>query len=304
MDKQELTQLLQQVADGDVTPDDAALRLKMQPFQEIGAYAKVDFHRGIRQGVPEVIFGEGKAKEHILGIAREMLRSGQRTILITRLSAEAAAYLETNLPLHYDSTARVGIIGELPPPGGKGRIVVATGGTSDIPVAEEAALTAQALGNDVVRLYDVGVSGLHRLLANLDTIMSARVIVAVAGMEGALPSVIGGLADCPVIAVPHERRLRRVARRDRGAAEHAQFLRKRYVRREHRQRFWRGLSRQHDQSSRLTEASWNSLIFCAASEGRARVLGRSGFCVRTLQRRCVRRRYHGILCPLAVSAGV
>ena len=191
MDKQELTQLLQQVADGDVTPDDAALRLKMQPFQEIGAYAKVDFHRGIRQGVPEVIFGEGKAKEHILGIAREMLRSGQRTILITRLSAEAAAYLETDLPLHYDSAARVGIIGALPAPGGKGRIVVATGGTSDIPVAEEAALTAEALGNAVTRLYDVGVSGLHRLLANLDTIMSARVIVAVAG-----------LADCPVIAVP------------------------------------------------------------------------------------------------------
>ena len=223
MDKQELTQLLQQVADGDVTPDDAALRLKMQPFQEIGAYAKVDFHRGIRQGVPEVIFGEGKAKEHILGIAREMLRSGQRTILITRLSAEAAAYLETDLPLHYDSTAGVGIIGELPPPGGKGRIVVATGGTSDIPVAEEAALTAEALGNAVTRLYDVGVSGLHRLLANLDTIMSARVIVAVAGMEGALlllsypvrdlfwgglimhlsgAALIGGLADCPVIAVP------------------------------------------------------------------------------------------------------
>ena len=148
MDKQELTQLLQQVADGDVTPDDAALRLKMQPFQEIGAYAKVDFHRGIRQGVPEVIFGEGKAKEHILGIAREMLRSGQRTILITRLSAEAAVYLEAALPLNYDSPARVGIIGELPPPGGKGRIVVATGGTSDIPVAEEAALTAQALGNE------------------------------------------------------------------------------------------------------------------------------------------------------------
>lgn len=120
MDKQELTQLLQQVADGDVTPDDAALRLKMQPFQEIGAYAKVDFHRGIRQGVPEVIFGEGKAKEHILGIAREMLRSGQRTILITRLSAEAAAYLETDLPLHYDSAARVGIIGELPPPAARG----------------------------------------------------------------------------------------------------------------------------------------------------------------------------------------
>ena len=202
MDKQELTQLLQQVADGDVTPDDAALRLKMQPFQEIGAYAKVDFHRGIRQGVPEVIFGEGKAKEHILGIAREMLRSGQRTILITRLSAEAAAYLQTDLPLHYDSAARVGIIGELPAPGGKGRIVVATGGTSDIPVAEEAALTAEVLGNKVVRVYDVGVAGLHRLLSNMELLSSANAIIAVAGMEGALASVIGGLVDCPVIGVP------------------------------------------------------------------------------------------------------
>lgn len=202
MDKHELTELLNQVAAGSVSPDDAALRLKMQPFQEIGDYAKVDFHRGIRQGVPEVIYGEGKAKEHILGIARAMVKNGQQTILITRLSAEAAAYLQAELPLEYNSMAKVGIIGALPAPSGKGRIVIATGGTSDIPVAEEAALTAEVLGNDVLRLYDVGVSGIHRLLANMDVVMSARVIIAVAGMEGALPSVIGGLADCPVIAVP------------------------------------------------------------------------------------------------------
>ena len=202
MDKIEMTKLLQAVADGSVSPEDAALKLKMQPFQEIGEYAKVDFHRGIRQGVPEVIYGSGKTKEHILGIARTMLENGQKTVLITRLTAESAEFVAKELPLSYNPMARTGVIGELPAPTGKGRVVVATGGTSDIPVAEEAAVTAEALGNEVVRLYDVGVSGIHRLLGNMETIMSARCIVAVAGMEGALPSVIGGLADCPVIAVP------------------------------------------------------------------------------------------------------
>lgn len=202
MDKRELTEILNQVADGSLSPDDAALRLKMQPFQEIGDYAKVDFHRGIRQGVPEVIYGAGKAKEHILGIAKAMVKNGQKTILITRMTQEAAEYVKAELPLEYNSMARVGIIGKIPEISGKGRILVATGGTSDIPVAEEAALTAEALGNDVLRLYDVGVSGIHRLLANMEVVMSARVIIAVAGMEGALPSVVGGLADCPVIAVP------------------------------------------------------------------------------------------------------
>ena len=202
MDKHELTELLNCVADGSVSPDDAALKLKMQPFQEVGGYARVDHHRGIRQGVPEVIYGEGKAKEHILGIARAMLKNKQQTVLITRLTEEAAEYIKAELPLEYNSMACIGIIGRLPEPSGKGRIVVATGGTSDIPVAEEAAMTAEALGNDVLRLYDVGVSGIHRLLSNMDVVMTARVIIAVAGMEGALPSVIGGLADCPVIAVP------------------------------------------------------------------------------------------------------
>ena len=202
MDKSELTALLEQVAAGTLSPADAALRLKMQPFQEIGEYAKVDFHRGIRQGVPEVIYGAGKTKEQILGIARTMRENGQNTVLVTRLGAEAAAYVGAALPLRYDPLSGTGVIGELPEPTGKGRVVVATGGTSDIPVAEEAAVTAEVLGNEVLRLYDVGVSGIHRLLSHMDLIMSARCIVAVAGMEGALPSVIGGLADCPVIAVP------------------------------------------------------------------------------------------------------
>lgn len=202
MDKHEMTELLNQVAAGSVSPEDAALKLKMQPFKEVGEYARVDFHRGIRQGVPEVIYGAGKTKEHILGIAKAMLENGQKTVLITRLAGDVAEYIREELPLEYNELAKTGIIGEMPEPSGMGKIVVATGGTSDIPVAEEAAITAQVLGNEVVRLFDVGVSGIHRLLGNMDVIMSAKCIVAVAGMEGALPSVIGGLADCPVIAVP------------------------------------------------------------------------------------------------------
>lgn len=202
MDKQELTSLLESVAAGRVTPDEAALQLKLEPFHEVGGYARVDFHRGIRQGVPEVIYGEGKTKEHILGIARTMLENGQSTVLITRLSQEKADFIAEELPIDYNELARTGLLGKMPEPSGMGKILVATGGTSDIPVAEEAAVTAEALGNEVQRLYDVGVSGIHRLLGNMEYVMSAKVIIAVAGMEGALPSVIGGLADCPVIAVP------------------------------------------------------------------------------------------------------
>ena len=206
MDKTELQELLRQVADGRVSPEDAALKLKMEPIREVGEYAKVDMHRGVRQGVPEVIFGSGKTPEQILSIAQAMLGNGQKTVLVTRITGETAAFVRQNLsdgiPLDYNEAARTAVIGRFPRPSGAGKIVVATGGTSDIPAAEEAAVTAEALGNEVVRLYDVGVSGIHRLLSHLDVIMSARCIVAVAGMEGALPSVIGGLADCPVIAVP------------------------------------------------------------------------------------------------------
>ena len=197
----DIRNILEGVSDGTVSIDEALLKLKMKPFEDIG-YAKVDMHRKLRQGAAEVIYGVGKTPEQIIGIADAMLKNGQKTILITRLSAEAAGIVSAAHPLQYHQDTRCGVIGEIPAPSGIGKIVVATGGTSDIPVAEEAALTAEVHGNEVVRLYDVGVAGLHRTLAHLDEIMSASVIVAIAGMEGALASVIGGLADCPVIAVP------------------------------------------------------------------------------------------------------
>ena len=131
-----------------------------------------------------------------------MVREREKTVLITRMSQEAADCVSKELDLHYDSFSKIGRIGEMPEPDGIGKIVVATGGTSDMPVAEEAAQTAEIYGNEVVRLYDVGVAGMHRLMSHVDDIMSARVIIAIAGMEGALASVIGGMADCPVIAVP------------------------------------------------------------------------------------------------------
>ena len=193
--------ILESLKSGEISVDDALLSLKKAPFEDLG-YAKVDLHRNVRQGAAEVIYGEGKTAEQISGIVRLMRGRGENTILITRLSPESAEYIAAGHPLDYHPEARVGIIGDIPEPRGIGNIVVATGGTSDIPVAEEAALTAEVHGNRVIRLYDVGVAGLHRTLAHLDEIMSASVIVAIAGMEGALASVIGGLADCPVIAVP------------------------------------------------------------------------------------------------------
>ncbi len=197
----EIRRLLEAVRSGETSVDEALLRIKSQPFEDIG-YAKVDLHRKVRQGAAEVIYGAGKTPEQIIGIADTMKKHGQENILITRLSEQAAVAVSEVHPMEYHREARVGIIGGLPKPDGLGTIVVATGGTSDIPVAEEAALTARILGNEVTRLYDVGVAGLHRTLAHLDDIMSASVIIAIAGMEGALASVIGGLADCPVIAVP------------------------------------------------------------------------------------------------------
>ena len=234
MEQRELRQMLEGVKNGDVDVEEAVKALKMAPFEDLG-YAKIDHHRAIRQGAAEVIYGAGKTPEQIVGIARVMRERGQRRILITRMSTEAAAVLyrdiyETNglksqteesgigdqevaasdrkdatepfVSFSYDPLSRVGIVGEIPEPDGIGTVVVATGGTSDIPVAEEAAKTAEILGSRVVRLFDVGVAGIHRLMAHREEIMTAEVIVAVAGMEGALASVIGGLADCPVIAVP------------------------------------------------------------------------------------------------------
>lgn len=201
MEQRDLKQLLDAVAAGTCTPQDAFLKMKQAPFEDLG-FAKLDHHRSLRQGVAEVIYGAGKTPQQILQIATAQYTGGQPCVLITRMSAEAASLCAAQLPLRYDPLSRVGIVGTPPAPTGAGKIVVATGGTSDQAVAEEAVLTAEALGNQVTRLYDVGVAGLHRLLAHTEEIMSARVIVAIAGMEGALASVIGGLADCPVIAVP------------------------------------------------------------------------------------------------------
>ena len=198
--KHDILQLLRSVAEGATAPENALLKLKEAPFEDLG-YAKVDFHRSVRQGAAEVIYGAGKTTEQIAGIARTMGERGCRNILVTRIGPEVAEAVAQSVPLEYHASARLGLAfpGEQKRPG---NIVVATGGTSDIPVAEEAALTAEAMGNHVTRLYDVGVAGLHRLLSNLDTLMAARCVVTVAGMEGALASVVGGLVDCPVIAVP------------------------------------------------------------------------------------------------------
>ena len=201
MDKKQLQTLLEQVANGGVKPEDALLQIKTEPYKDMG-FAKLDTHRGIRQGMAEVIYGAGKTKEQILKIAQAMLTEQEKTVLITRMSREAADYVKQYLDLKYDEMSRTGRIGDIPKPDGAGKIVIATGGTSDMPVAEEAALTAEIYGNEVIRLYDVGVAGMHRLMDHIEEIMSARVIVAIAGMEGALASVIGGMADCPVIAVP------------------------------------------------------------------------------------------------------
>lgn len=207
MNKKELEHLLQDVADGALAPQAAALRLQSAPYVNLG-YATLDTHRGIRQGVSEVVYGEGKTPEQICGIVRALRSAGQECVLVTRLSSEKESAVRAGLceedaaAYSYNKDARAALIGAPPKPDGNGTVVVACAGTSDIPVAEEAALTAEVLGSRVVRLTDVGVAGIHRLFAHTDAIMTASAIVAVAGMEGALASVIGGMASCPVIAVP------------------------------------------------------------------------------------------------------
>jgi NCAIR mutase (PurE)-related protein len=201
MDEKHVRTMLAAVADGSCSIDKALTSLKTAPFSDLG-YAKVDHHRELRQGVAEIIYGEGKTAVQIQGICDSMTAAGQDRVLITRLDAEKAAILREPLSLDYHSDARIGLMGGMPAPDGNGPVVIAAAGTSDLPVAEEAALTAEVLGNSVVRLYDVGVAGIHRLLSHADDIERASAVVAVAGMEGALPSVVAGIASCPVIAVP------------------------------------------------------------------------------------------------------
>ena len=196
--------VLKKVQRGEMTAEEAVILLKEKPFEDLG-YAKVDLHRHTRQGATEVIFGEGKTPEQIRGIAGTLKEHGQGHILVTRLDETKAAALSDDETFSYYKTARLGVYGGLDPSDTvqpEGTIAVVCAGTSDLPVAEEAALTAQFYGNKVLRLYDVGVAGLTRLLSHLDELVRASVVITVAGMEGALASVVGGLVSCPVIAVP------------------------------------------------------------------------------------------------------
>ena len=200
MNKQEMLSALKSVADGTLSPEDMLKKLKQAPFEDIGC-ANIDYHRSVRQGAGEVIYGLSKTPEQILAICRNMIDRGEENILITRMSKEAADVVSAEIDLFYDPLSKIGIAKRNPRPQ-RGCVVVASGGTSDMPVCEEAALTAENYGSRVVRMYDVGVAGIHRLLSRMDVLSEARVVIAVAGMEGALASVVGGLVDCPVIAVP------------------------------------------------------------------------------------------------------
>jgi NCAIR mutase (PurE)-related protein len=194
-------EILRAVERGDTTVEDALLKLREEPFSDID-FAKIDHHRALRQGAPEVIYSPGKPKEQLLSIVRAMAEHGQEIILLTKLDADAAEYIGAEYPIRYDAASRLGVIGDFPKPDGIGTILIATAGTGDIPIAEEAAVTAEALGNRVKRLYDIGVSSPQTLLSHLPDILQASVIVAIAGMEGALACVLAGYADCPIIAVP------------------------------------------------------------------------------------------------------
>ena len=201
MDQKETLRMLRAVKDGAVTPEEALKEIRTAPFEDLG-YAMIDNHRGVRQGVPEVIYGRGKTAEQICGITARMLENGAKDIIVSRLTAESAEVLGKQCELEYHPIPQFGVVNRDKEKKRVGSVVIASGGTSDMAACEEAALTAEVLGNKVTRLYDVGVAGLHRLLSHLDILTGARVVIAVAGMEGALPSVVGGLVSCPVIAVP------------------------------------------------------------------------------------------------------
>lgn len=202
MDASDLESLARAVADGACTPEQLVRRVRLESVADLG-YAQVDVQRGMRTGVSEVIYGAGKTAEQIAGIVAAMRASGQRRVLITRLDEAKARALEgLGCRFDYHPEARAGVVGDLPPVDGNGDVLIITAGTSDAPVAEEAALTARFLGNRVARVNDAGVAGIHRLLRHVDEIARAQVVIAIAGMEGALPSVVAGLAACPVIAVP------------------------------------------------------------------------------------------------------
>jgi NCAIR mutase (PurE)-related protein len=201
MDKNRIEIILEEVKAGTMDIDTALGVLKSLPFEDLG-YAKIDHHRSLRTGFPEVIFCSGKSIEQITGIVGEMLKHNS-SIIATRAEREIyEAVKKLRADSVYNDIAKLIIIGKTPEPVSRSKIAVVSAGTSDIPVAEEAATTAESFGNNVERLFDVGVAGIHRILDNMELIMRASVLVVVAGMDGVLPSIVGGLVDSPVIAVP------------------------------------------------------------------------------------------------------
>ena len=201
MNAETLKKLFGQVRNGKLSPDEAVARLRHLPFEDLG-FAKLDHHRALRQGMPEVIFAQGKAPNQVAEIFRRLAAHGGN-VLATRATEEQYAAVAAATPhAEYRSLARAIVLKRDRKKHGKGVIVVVSAGTSDIPVAEEAVVTAELMGNKVQHIYDVGVAGIHRLLAHRGALAKARVIVVCAGMEGALPSVVGGLVGVPVIAVP------------------------------------------------------------------------------------------------------
>jgi len=202
MDRRALGEMLESVRRGETSIETALDRLRDLPYADLG-FAQIDHHRALRRGIPEIVFGAGKTAEQIVAIFRELDDKGA-SVLATRVSAEHAAALVAALPaVRHDPVARTALLARKPiDRRGRGVVAVVTAGTSDIPVAEEAAVTAEALGNEVARIYDVGVAGIHRVLSRRVVLESAAVLVVVAGMEGALPSVVAGLVSKPVIAVP------------------------------------------------------------------------------------------------------
>lgn len=201
MNEAQLRELMEQVREGAIDVDGALSRLRHMPFEDLG-FAKVDHHRALRQGMPEVIFAMGKTPEQVVAIACRLL-DNTRNVLITRADAATAGYVCERIPgaEYFPASRAIRVWGDRTIHG-KGKIAVVCAGTSDIPVAEEAQITAEVMGNDVDAIHDIGVAGIHRLMSNRTRLTEARVIVVCAGMEGALPSVVGGLVSCPVIAVP------------------------------------------------------------------------------------------------------
>jgi pyridinium-3,5-biscarboxylic acid mononucleotide synthase len=202
MDRKQLADLLAAVGSGACSVEEALGRLRAWPYEDLG-FAKIDHHRDLRNGFPEVILGEGKAAEQMIAIAARLAASGAN-VLVTRVAPEAAAELAVAVPgFEYHRVARLAVRrARAVETVGRGPVLVVSAGTADLPVAEEAAVTAELMGNEVDRLYDVGVAGIHRLLEQRERLWRAAVLIVVAGMEGALPSVVGGLVDRPVIAVP------------------------------------------------------------------------------------------------------